>query len=188
MHSLRRTARISASQTLRQARPPQRMHLHTTAALSAGPDSKPDKVNWKGKDPTLSQGHATSEHARGAEAVQHEYARAGLAAHTPTNDHPYDSANPNGVRKAPRGEKEGGNAERVGFAEQVGGASAHAERMESGEGGEGEKGGKEEAKAPGMLGALKQAVGLGTSAGDVKQNRGSGAGVTGTGKYREDKD
>ncbi|TFY73967.1 hypothetical protein EWM64_g10045, partial [Hericium alpestre] len=69
------------------------------------------------------------------------------------------------------------NPEGVGFADQVGGQSARK--------GEGSSEGRnEDATAPSLLGKIKQALGIGTSAGEVKQNRGAGGGVTGTGTFQ----
>ena len=76
----------------------------------------------------------------------------------------------------------GGNPEGVGFAEQVGGASASASKEgphpTQWEG----KGGQEESTPPGFVASVKSKLGLGTSADEAKQNRGGGVGVTGTGK------
>ncbi|KAI0043487.1 hypothetical protein FA95DRAFT_1563230 [Auriscalpium vulgare] len=136
----------------------------------------------RGKDPNVSQGHvsqpATNEQTQ---SVQSEYARAGAQARD--SEHPYDSAS-GGVAKAPRGAQEGGNPERVGFADQVGGQSAHADRLERGGEAGGTKGAEQEAAAPGLFSRVKQVLGMGTSSGDVKQNRGAGGGVTGTGTFR----
>ncbi|KAH7918988.1 hypothetical protein BV22DRAFT_993781, partial [Leucogyrophana mollusca] len=70
-----------------------------------------------------------------------------------------------------------GNPERIGFAEQVGSASASAQDVSS----TAEKGSAEEAAAPGLFSAVKQAMGFETSTDDVKQNKGRGEGVTGSG-------
>ncbi|KAI0065851.1 hypothetical protein BV25DRAFT_1821535 [Artomyces pyxidatus] len=141
-----------------------------------------------GRDPTVSQGHLASSSNRQQPSVQSEYARAGRAATAKSNEHPYDSASPNGVRKAPRTDKERGNPEQIGFADQVGGQSAYDRRVEEGEGDGGRVGGRREATPPGFFSAVKQALGFGTSSGDVKQNRGAGGGVTGTGTFKSQED
>jgi len=71
-----------------------------------------------------------------------------------------------------------GNPEKVGFAEQVGSASGdRANKKWEG------KSGSEEATPPGYLDAIKSALGFKTTSGEVKQNRGGGVGVGGTGTF-----
>lgn len=79
-----------------------------------------------------------------------------------------------------------GNPEGVGFAEQVGGASATDSHSASG----GQNAaaaecmhGKQEATPPGFLDSMKSALAFETTSGEVKQNRGGGEGVTGTGTF-----
>jgi len=45
----------------------------------------------------------------------------------------------------------------------------------------------QEAAAPGLFSTIKSMIGLGTDSGDVKQNRGEGRGVTGTGTFSNSK-
>ncbi|KAF7976117.1 hypothetical protein HWV62_7555 [Athelia sp. TMB] len=124
-----------------------------------------------GKDPQLSQGHATSPSQSAQHDPHSQSARAGLESSTSPEEYQggMDAAAPGGAQKARGGR---GNPEGVGLAEQVGSASG-------GKGGE--MSGEEEAASPGLFGAVKQALGLGASAGEVKQNRGGGGGVAGTG-------
>ena len=95
---------------------------------------------------------------------------------------PYDAAS-FATGKRATGIDYGGNPEGVGFAEQVGGASAAAS-----EGGShsatGEKGGKEESTPSELLTSIKNKLGLSTSTDEVKQKRSGGSGGTGTGTGR----
>ncbi|KZP03964.1 hypothetical protein FIBSPDRAFT_768156 [Athelia psychrophila] len=146
------------------ARPLASRALHTTTRASAS-----------GKDPQLSHGHTTTTSSQPASYdPQSQSARAGLEASSGSG---MDAASPGSATKALRSGSGKGNREGVGMAEQVGGASGGSASGGAGGG----KGGEEEATAPGILAAVKNALGLGTSAGEVKQNRGGGRGVTGTG-------
>lgn len=144
-----------------------------------------------GHDPTIQQGHVSKPGKNRDDASVHqESANSGYRASS--YDHPHDSASRGPNQKAPRGQGEKGNPEGIGLVDQVGGQSAHARKMEwegkAGEEGRDEPkgmGGKEESTPPGLFSAVKQAVGLGTSGGDVKQNRGGGGGVTGTGTFKD---
>ncbi|KAF7976006.1 hypothetical protein HWV62_8008 [Athelia sp. TMB] len=130
-----------------------------------------------GKDPQLSQGHATSPSQSAQRDPHSQSARAGLESSTSPEEGQggMDAAAPGGAQKARGGR---GNPEGMGMAEQVGGAAGEKS---------GEMGGEKEATSPGLFGAVKQALGLGTSAGEVKQNRGGGGGVAGTGTAPVDK-
>ncbi|KIJ69677.1 hypothetical protein HYDPIDRAFT_22853 [Hydnomerulius pinastri MD-312] len=141
----------------------QRRLIATTSARSAG----------QGRDSSLSQGHVTDPNQQHPQDPHSQSARSGLEGKEST---PFDAAASRQGAKAPSGAS--GNREGVGFAEQVGSASATA----GGEFGESTvKGAEEEAQAPGMFSSMKQALGLGTTGDDVKQNKGGGEGVTGTG-------
>lgn len=114
--------------------------------------------------------------------VHDQAARSGQAS---ADKSPLDAASAEKGKKASR-EDLRGNPEGVGFAEQVGSASATA----SGGGhnsGEGVKG-REEATPPGFLDSVKSVLGFKTTSGEVKQNRGGGEGVTGTGTFAGLKD
>ncbi|KAI0751177.1 hypothetical protein C8Q80DRAFT_1268457 [Daedaleopsis nitida] len=93
---------------------------------------------------------------------------------------PYDAASRTNDKKADFS-GHSGNQEGVGFADQVGSASATADKGQSqsspGEG----KGAEEESTPPGLMAAIKSKLGFGTTSGEAKQNRGGGVGVTGTG-------
>lgn len=80
-------------------------------------------------------------------------------------------------------DKPSGNPEHIGFAEQVGSASHTADAGKSKGQAQRHEGRDEEAGAPGVLSSIKQLMGMGTDSGDVKQNRGEGKGVTGTGTF-----
>ncbi|TFK46986.1 hypothetical protein OE88DRAFT_1728773 [Heliocybe sulcata] len=139
--------------------------LHTTSRLSATSRTS------GGQDPSVSQGHAVSQNNQSPQDIHSEHARAGMA--ESKNEGP-DAASQSGrAQQVPDKGKFSGNQEGVGMQEQIGGKSA--------EGSGGVKGGEEEASPPGIFAALKSKVGLGTSSGEVKQNRGAGEGVTGTG-------
>lgn len=153
-----------------------------------------------GRDPQLSQGHVTDPAQRHPQDPLSQAAHSGLETR-----HASSTSKPEGGTKGGREKAKdsppldaaasatestlkapasglSGNKEGVGFVEQVGSASgAEASRsMRARNQGEGEVK-EEEAKPPGILAALKQVLGIGTSVEDVKQNRGSGEGVTGTG-------
>ncbi|KAH8092478.1 hypothetical protein BXZ70DRAFT_951091 [Cristinia sonorae] len=74
-----------------------------------------------------------------------------------------------------------GNPEGVGFVEQVGSHSSSAKKDASAASSEGFSG-KENITPPSFVDAVKNKLGMKTSAGQDKQNRGGGVGVTGTGK------
>ncbi|KAI1795025.1 hypothetical protein LXA43DRAFT_1178930 [Ganoderma leucocontextum] len=116
-------------------------------------------ANPPGRDPRLSQGNVCNPN--------HEH-----------RDDPQDQTARNGQRIA---KGYSGNPEGVGFVEQVGGATSLGRKGEArpsaGEG----KGPQEESTPPGFLANWKSKLGLGTSVEEVKQNRGGGVGVTGTG-------
>ncbi|KLO06900.1 hypothetical protein SCHPADRAFT_909953 [Schizopora paradoxa] len=84
------------------------------------------------------------------------------------------------ARSLSREDTKGGNPEGVGFAEQVGGQSAsadasgtsHVKREEHKD---------EEAATPGLFSTIKRSLGMGSDAGDVKQNSDGGHGVSGSG-------
>lgn len=106
--------------------------------------------------------------------------RAGHAASDPRNASPVDAASPDKGKKAPHDLR--GNREGLGFAEQVGSASTSAHhdqhRAAAAEG----HTGAERVTPPSLKDAVKKALGMETSAGEDKQNRGGGVGVTGTGQ------
>lgn len=77
-----------------------------------------------------------------------------------------------------------GNPENIGFADQVGSQSASADRDATSSADEG-KAGNENVTPPSFLDAVKNKLGMKTTAGEDKQNRGGGAGVTGTGRSAE---
>ncbi|KAH7887243.1 hypothetical protein F5I97DRAFT_803138 [Phlebopus sp. FC_14] len=136
-----------------------------------------------GQDPSISQGHVTDPHQQHPQDPQSQAARGGFNArendaHTTT---PLDAATRR--HRVEDSNASLGNPERVGFMEQVGSASATA--LGDSPEAEARKGGEEEARAPGMFGSVKQALGVGTKGGDVKQNEGGGRGVAGTGTNSE---
>lgn len=144
-----------------------------------------------GHDSTIQQGHVSKPgQNRDAASPHQQSAKSGYAASS--YDHPHDAASDGSMDKAPRTEK--GNPEGIGLVDQVGGQSAHARKVES-EGVTSEQarekasasgmGGKEESTPPGFFAAAKQAIGMDTSTGDVKQNKGAGGGVTGTGTFKD---
>jgi hypothetical protein len=154
-----------ATRFLRATATPRRLVHSTAVRASKAP----------GRDPQLSQGNVGlgSDSNRSKGDVQDQAASAGKDAKA-EGDRPMDAASSSN-QTAP-GDK-GGNQEAVGLQDQIGGASA--------EGKGGEMGGTEEAQAPGVLSSVKQALGMRTDAGDVKQNAGGGRGVTGTGTARK---
>jgi hypothetical protein len=144
--------------------------VHTTAVRSA---------QAPGKDPQLSQGNdglSTDENLSPGD-VQSQSADAGMKAHADSNN-PMDPASK--TRAASHPDTSKGNPEAIGMQETIGGKSAQGT-----EGHGGEMGGTEEAQAPGVLSSVKQALGMKTDEGDVKQNQGGGRGVTGTGTARK---
>jgi hypothetical protein len=93
---------------------------------------------------------------------------------------PIDAATSEPGMKAPHDLK--GNKEGLGFAEQVGSTSATGsndlQKQESNEG----SNGQEDITPPSWTDAVKSKLGFSTTAGEAKQNRGQGVGVTGTGQ------
>ncbi|TCD60281.1 hypothetical protein EIP91_010433 [Steccherinum ochraceum] len=107
------------------------------------------------------------------------------AQHVQENPHdttPSDAASSHAAsqHKAPHGDLSG-NPEGVGFVEQVGSHSASAQKGSSSWGQEGFSG-QENITPPSFVDAIKNKIGLKTTAGEDKQNRGGGEGVTGSGK------
>ncbi|KAI8989855.1 hypothetical protein BD414DRAFT_485351 [Trametes punicea] len=134
-----------------------------------------------GKDPRLSQGTVSQGGHQHPSDVHDQAARSGQrVAQGEQSAGPYDAASRTGGQKTDRSGLSG-NKEGVGFAEQVGSATGTGNKGEaaasSGEG----KGGEEESTPPGFVASLKSKLGLGTTSEEVKQNRGGGVGVTGTG-------
>ncbi|OSC97976.1 hypothetical protein PYCCODRAFT_1480984 [Trametes coccinea BRFM310] len=148
--------------------------LHATALKAA--QAPP------GKDPRLSQGTASKpgEHQHPND-VHDQAARSGQkVAQGSQSLGPYDAASRTGDQKTDRSGLSG-NQEGVGFAEQVGSASGTGSKSQpSPSAGEG-MGGQEESTPPGLFASIKSKIGLNTSSDEVKQNRGGGVGVTGTG-------
>ncbi|CDO70348.1 hypothetical protein BN946_scf184755.g2 [Trametes cinnabarina] len=135
-----------------------------------------------GKDPQLSQGTVSKPGTHHHPDDTHDQAaRSGQkVASGESSSGPYDAASRTGDQKADRSGLSG-NQEGVGFAEQVGSASATGSKDQaSPSAGEG-MGGQEESTPPGLLASIKSKLGLSTSSDEVKQNRGGGVGVTGTG-------
>ncbi|KAI0337944.1 hypothetical protein BDW22DRAFT_1363531 [Trametopsis cervina] len=99
---------------------------------------------------------------------------------------PLDSANSQSGKQASRGGLLG-NPEGVGFADQVGSQSSsiHGGEIGKQESAEGHKG-EENITPPSFTDAVKSKLGFKTTAGEDKQNRGGGKGVTGTGKVTAD--
>ncbi|KAH9833845.1 uncharacterized protein C8Q71DRAFT_673650, partial [Rhodofomes roseus] len=168
-----RILRLSANPSL-VARPyagASARYLHSTSIARTGGTEAP------GRDPRLSQGTVRKEENLHPGDPQDQAARSGQSN---ADKSPLDAASKQRGKQATR-EGLSGNAEGVGFAEQVGSASS------SGSGGsrnaaEG-AGGKEEATPPGFLDAVKSTLGFKTTSGEVKQNRDGGEGVTGTGTF-----
>ncbi|KAI0077297.1 hypothetical protein K474DRAFT_1661924 [Panus rudis PR-1116 ss-1] len=94
------------------------------------------------------------------------------------------AANSNSQQKAPH-DGLSGNPEGVGFRDQVGSQSFSATRSSLSERHE-SVGGQENITPPSFVDAVKNKLGLKTTPGEDKQNRGGGEGVTGTGKPRFD--
>lgn len=143
---------------------------------------------------TLEQGHASKKVASGAKDMQAESVQAGYEQRG-GNDRGHGAMNAASTSGQPKAHSnsssKGGNPEKIGFAEQVGGATSSSNKFDAGEtqgGGANRSEGRtaqgdEEAQAPGLLSSVKQALGFKTTSGDVKQNRGGGRGVTGTGTF-----
>ncbi|KAI0774707.1 hypothetical protein BD413DRAFT_603329 [Trametes elegans] len=167
------------SNTLRRATrtlPPSSSRLlHATPAPATAAQSQP------GSDPRLSQGSVSQEGHHHPRDTHDQAARSGQQVREGARPSgPYDAASRTGDQKTDRSGLSG-NQEGVGFAEQVGSASSSGkERGPGASPGEG-KGGEEESTPPGLFASVKSALGLETSSGEVKQNRGGGVGVTGTG-------
>jgi len=167
---------------IRLARPlvtQNRRLLHASSALFAADSKKGDFPN-----DTLDQGNV-SKRDKGVRDAHADAAHSGYEASKGEDGHPMDAASPENAPKT-RSASTSGNPEQVGFAEQVGGQSASADHL--GKSGGSESGGRnaqrdEEAATPGVFSTLKRMIGFGTDAGDVKQNRGGGSGVTGTGTF-----
>ncbi|EED82865.1 predicted protein [Postia placenta Mad-698-R] len=166
--SLSRVLRISQSSGI-VARPStrsSRRFLHSSPPVGAAP----------GKDPQLSQGGVSQKGHRHPGDAHDQAARSGQST---ADKSPYDAASPHPDKQASR-QGLSGNPEGVGFAEQVGSASSSADHgLGPSEG----KGGHEESTPPGFLDAVKSKLGFKTTSGEVKQNRGGGEGVTGTGTF-----
>jgi len=147
----------STTRLLRTARPiAARRFIHPTpAALGTAP----------GRDPQLSQGLTGPKSAsknRSPEDVQSDYAESGYQARNA--DAPHDVASDTPMSAGSRPTR--GNPEQIGMREQVGGANASAQDDARTAG---EKGGQEEASAPGYVGKLKQALGMSGSS-DIKRD------------------
>lgn len=124
------------------------------------------------------------------DVVHQQFLAASEVRRNPDKTTPLDAAashhRPN--HKASRGDLTG-NPEGIGFAEQVGSQSATADHLR-----ERQKppadyegiAGQENITPPSLADAVKNKLGLKTTAGEDKQNRGGGEGVTGTGKPRFD--
>lgn len=166
--SLSRVLRISQSSGI-VARPStrsSRRFLHSSPPVGVAP----------GKDPQLSQGGVSQKGHRHPGDAHDQAARSGQST---ADKSPYDAASPHPDKQASR-QGLSGNPEGVGFAEQVGSASSSADHgLGPSEG----KGGHEESTPPGFLDAVKNKLGFKTTSGEVKQNRGGGEGVTGTGTF-----
>lgn len=108
---------------------------------------------------------------------------AGAAATAPRNGSPLDAASPEKGKRAPHGHL--GNREGLGFAEQVGSQSATARHFAAGAQTADGATGKEDITPPSFVDAVKSKLGFETTAAEDKQNRGGGAGVTGTGRFAD---
>ncbi|KAI6042252.1 hypothetical protein EDC04DRAFT_1030451 [Pisolithus marmoratus] len=168
----------------------------STANASSNANTKPTTSAEDGnRDPRPSQGHVTDPAQQHPQDPLSQTARSGLdTRHSGSSsklegtkegegnarDSPLlDAASPTeSGMKAPKSELSG-NKEGIGFVEQVGSVSGTSRSMRGRK--QGEEEAKEEATSPGILSALKQVLGMGSSVEDVKQNRGGGEGVTGTG-------
>ncbi|CCL99485.1 uncharacterized protein FIBRA_01503 [Fibroporia radiculosa] len=129
-----------------------------------------------GHDSSLSQGNVSKADSLHPGDVHDQAARSGQASKEKA---PLDAASPESGKKASRAGLSG-NPEGVGFAEQVGSASSTANggpRASEG------MTGSEESTPPGCLDSMKSKLGFQTTSGEVKQNRGRGEGVTGTGSF-----
>lgn len=122
--------------------------------------------------------------------VHDQAQHAGFSAKDPRKSSPTDAANFEKGKKAPHDLT--GNKEGLGFAEQVGSQSATASsgqfgsRLRKPEIAEGYSG-EENITPPSFTDAVKSKLGFKTTAGEDKQNRGGGVGVTGTGQVTVDR-
>ncbi len=99
---------------------------------------------------------------------------------------PFDAATSETTsRKKVAREEYSGNPENIGMVDQVGSQSASANKRDRSGDYEG-KLGQERITPPSFTDAVKKKMGLGTTVGEDKQNRGGGEGVTGTGIPRFD--
>ncbi|KDQ63927.1 hypothetical protein JAAARDRAFT_27593 [Jaapia argillacea MUCL 33604] len=146
--------------------------LHTSPTLFASNTSG-------GQDASISQGHTTSPSNKSPRDPQSQSASSGINQRASSSDSYSLDASSSEPSQHQKHTPKGGNPEGVGFTDQVGSQSASSPG--SGTVGEHGKKGEEEASAPGFVASVKQALGVGTSAGEVKQNRCGGEGVTGTG-------
>ncbi|KAI0691390.1 hypothetical protein BC835DRAFT_1360672 [Cytidiella melzeri] len=112
--------------------------------------------------------------------------QSGYAASKPQKSSPADAANSEGGKKATRGSLSG-NQEGVGFADQVGSQSASGSGDHAKPGSAEGRGGEENITPPSFADAVKSKLGFKTTAGEDKQNRGGGKGVTGTGNVTYDR-
>ncbi|KAI0758167.1 hypothetical protein C8Q74DRAFT_1390841 [Fomes fomentarius] len=133
-----------------------------------------------GRDPRLSQGTSSQPKNYHSGDPHDQSARRGQEVGHGQPSTGYDAASRVQDQKTDRSGLTG-NQEGVGFADQVGSASATGNKSDprpsTGEG----KGGQEESTPPGFVASIKSKLGFGTSSDEVKQNRGGGVGVTGTG-------
>lgn len=112
--------------------------------------------------------------------------KAGLAARDASKATPSDAASPQTGKQASR-DGLSGNKEKIGFADQVG-SQSDSGRKDSGGSLKGQKSeeghtGEEGITPPSFVDVVKKKMGLGTTSGEDKQNRGGGKGVTGTGTF-----
>lgn len=110
--------------------------------------------------------------------VGHQAHVSGFAAKDPKKATAFDAASPEAGKHAKR-DGLTGNQEKVGFADQVGSQSASGGPSKEGSA-EGSTG-TEDITPPAFGDVIKKALGMKTTAGEDKQNRGGGKGVTGTG-------
>ncbi|TDL29925.1 hypothetical protein BD410DRAFT_780433 [Rickenella mellea] len=166
------TRRLSGGRLL--VHPSSAQFLSGSSATNAEEKTKKESASPNG---SLDQGHVRETPQKG-KTPQESAVQGGYASRRSGEDQPHDAAS--SKRNAqPSSASSGGNPEGVGFAEQVGGQSASAD----GPGTSRKPEKDEEAQSPGLFSSVKKALGLGTTSGDVKQNRGEGRGVTGTGTF-----
>ncbi|PSR83440.1 hypothetical protein PHLCEN_2v5712 [Hermanssonia centrifuga] len=117
--------------------------------------------------------------------VYYQAHKGGQRATDPKESSSTDAANPSPGKQADRNGLSG-NPEKIGFADQVGSQSASGSKQSSkSENAEGFSG-EERITPPSFLDAVKKKLGFKTTAGEDKQNRGMGKGVTGTGHPKFD--